>query len=32
MARFPYTKLNAKVNQEVVTITVEGATNPIEVC
>lgn len=31
MARFPYTKLNAKVNQEVVTIAVEGATNPIEV-
>lgn len=31
MARFPYTKLNAKVNQEVLTIDVEGNVNPIEV-
>lgn len=31
MARFPYTKLNAKVNQEVLTIAVEGNANPIEV-
>ena len=31
MARFPYTKLNAKVNQEVVTIAVEGTENTIEV-
>lgn len=32
MARFPYTKLNAKVNQDILTIVVEGAANPIEVC
>lgn len=31
MARFPYTKLNAKVNQEVLTMAVEGNANPIEV-
>lgn len=31
MARFPYTKLNAKVNQDILTIIVEGAANPIEV-
>lgn len=31
MAKFSYTKLNAKVNQEVLTIEVEGNTNPIEV-
>lgn len=31
MAKFPYTKLNTKVNQEVLTIEVEGNTNPVEV-
>lgn len=31
MARFPYTKLNAKVNQEVKEIVVEGVETPIEV-
>ena len=31
MARFPYTKLNAKVNQEVKEIAVEGVETPIEV-
>lgn len=31
MARFPYTKLNAKINQEVKTIAVEGVDTPIEV-
>ena len=31
MARFPYTKLNAKINQEIKTIEVEGAETVIEV-
>ena len=31
MARFPYTKLNAKVNQDILTIAVDGTTNSIEV-
>lgn len=31
MARFPYTKLNAKINNEVKTIVVDGVDNPIEV-
>lgn len=31
MAKFPYTKLNAKVNQEVLTIAVEGSATSIEV-
>jgi hypothetical protein len=31
MARFPYTKLNAKINQEVKEIRVEGSDTPIEV-
>lgn len=31
MARFPYTKLNAKVNQDVLTIAVDGTANSIEV-
>lgn len=31
MAKFPYTKLNAKINQEIVTIAVEGIENVIEV-
>lgn len=31
MARFPYTKLNAKINQEVKIIAVEGVDTPIEV-
>ena len=31
MAKFPYSKLNAKVNQAVVNIAVEGVETPIEV-
>ena len=31
MAKFPYTKLNAKINQEIATIQVEGTENVIEV-
>ena len=31
MARFPYTKLNAKINQEVKEIRAEGSDTPIEV-
>jgi hypothetical protein len=31
MAKFPYTKLNAKINQEVVHISVEGSEASIEV-
>ena len=31
MARFPYTKLNVKINQEVREIAVEGVETPIEV-
>lgn len=31
MARFPYTKLNAKVNQDILTIAVDGTANSIEV-